>query len=116
MAETEFYPISGEGFGDITGSSPQHIIAVRMIVHSITSPRVRPVGTQFPRRLQYAGSFGLWYPSDADTNRAAENTVVWDRNAAWEDMYEYISGLDKWARYAFWNFPPGVAAGLWVVW
>lgn len=115
-SSTTFSLVSGEGSGDITGSTPQLIIAVRAAVISITSPRVRPSGTQSPRRLQYAGSFGLWYPADEEGNIPAGNTVVWSDHMQFEDQYLYIAPLDKYARYFFWILPPGVEAEFVVAW
>lgn len=116
MADTGWQAASGSGSYDITGSSVQQIVAVGSRVDSISSSRVRVLSSAFPRRLQYAGSFGLWVPESALTPYGAENGVVWQSAVNFEREYQYIVPLVKYARYVWWLLPPGISMHFRVLW
>jgi hypothetical protein len=116
MADTGWVDATGAGSLDITGSSIQQIVAVGARVDSITSPRVRTLSASFPRRLQYAGSYGLWVPESALTPYGGELAVIWQKTVDFEREYQYIAPLSKYGRYLWWLLPPGISMHFRVLW
>lgn len=116
MADTGWVSASGSGVYDIAGSVNLPIVALEYRVDSITSSRVRILSTDFPRRLQYAGSMGILYTTEDDGTYPSELMFEYSLNINWERQFEYILNLYKYGSHMFWLLPLGVSAHLKAYW
>lgn len=92
--------------------------AVISVVTSITSPRVRVLTSNYPRRLQYAGSLQL-LTDDNDLSNVTQNVPWLNLALNWEmEEHRFVAtGASIPASIAVaWTLPPGVDVSFKVYW
>lgn len=104
--------VSGEGSAQIDTGTVHQVTDILAQLGTVTSPRVRVLGTTSPKRVQFGGSYGLSLP---DTSM---DIVTYARHLAWEaeDIVTPVSDGDGYADRVWWRLPPGMELDLTAWW
>ncbi len=118
MPDSGWITATGDGRQLLNGGTPIQALWVKWEFTSITNPRVRRVGTDFPNRLQYAGSAQL-LTADLRYSGASDYAVAFDWVLNWEFAEYAIPTLQYGADsvdYIRWLLPLGVTVQFRVFW
>lgn len=110
---------TGEGHQDFNGGADVLVINVLAWVDSVTSTKIRVRGTDFPRRVLYAGS---WELSTGDSDPLGNPTIaaVVRHNVGFEyedvPVYYQINHPNSYVHRIGWKLQPGIQLELKVYW
>lgn len=99
---------TGEGHEDLfTGGPSEQVIQLTMSVTSVTSPKVRVLGSDSPRGLRYAGSYGLLQSGYISNCKH----IQFEKEIIQLTGYVAVSAQQLW-----WKLAPGVTVNFTVSW
>jgi hypothetical protein len=121
VPETGWISVSGSSSLVLSSGTQVGVYQFNLYVASINTPRVRIVDSATPRRLQYAGSYGL-YLSAGNPTLGTVQAVTWAKHVQFD--FEIAKGMDSigpnvetiQSTHAWWKFPPGMTCQLRVLW
>jgi hypothetical protein len=109
---------TGEGSQQLAAGAAEAVTSVVAWLQASTNPRVRIIGTAFPRRVMYAGSWQL-ASSETDPN-AASSICVHHSQPIWFEFQDtpvaYWNGSGNSSDRIMWKLAPGVTVKLKVWW
>lgn len=101
---------SGEG-NQALGS----VVLINDIAVKVTTigPLVRVIGTTLPRRLRFAGGYGIGYSTGDGTLSTTDLMVTWWHNIDWE-FQNFINDTDQitYSDTLLWRLKPGLVADI----
>lgn len=112
---TGWITASAEGSALIDSGTPHAITFVQYFVREITSPRVRTMGTIFPRRLQYAGSLLLTIAAP-DSSDIVRDFSIWQVAINLEGELIMLHPENQMADSIGWRLPTGIEVDVRVTW
>jgi len=101
---------NGEGEAAIAGGSYVEPLVVLLHIAACTNPKVRFLGSAFPRRVQYAGSIGLG-GDDNDETGTDRRDVAYLHPIQWEfDVFLVPPArlVGAFATHVLWRLPLGL--------
>lgn len=104
--------VSGEGSAQIDSGTVHQVTDIQARLGTVTSPRVRVIGSAQPKRVQYGGSYGV------SINDGTDNVVTYERHAGWdsEDFSLPTGDNDGYGDRLWWRLPPGIEWSLTAYW
>lgn len=104
--------VSGEGSAQIDSGTIHQVTDIYAVLGTVTSAKVRVLGSLSPKRIQYGGSYGL------SINGSDGDVVTYERHATWEveDFNTPTSDGDGYADSLWWRLPPGIEWSLTAFW
>lgn len=118
MASHVVIGATGEGHEFVSGGSPVTFSDVQWNIKSITSPRVRTIGSVEPIQQQYAGVVGLaqLYPAINGTSPDVY-IVIWTSHLNWDNGDDPMPSYGPYqGDTIFWKLPLGLTADLAAFW
>lgn len=118
MPESGWITATGDGRQLLNGGTAIDFLWAKYVFTSITNPRVRKVGVDFPRRLQFAGSV-QFLSHDVDPDGATIYIPAFDYVLNWEAAELAAPTLEYGANavnYIRWLLPAGVTVKFDVFW
>lgn len=111
MPSTGFLTCTLESSALIDAGATVTVLGIEAYIASVTSPKVRVLGTTFPKRVQFGGSYGLIYPS---THQPVNPTDVWiwSTSLRFESEYHNTSDPVLQAYRVGWKLPLGITVML----
>lgn len=110
MADTGWILASGEGEQIINGGVAVVPVALNAYIETVTSPRVRIIGTGDPKRVQFGGSCGFGGVV-TDNNGATVTTYGSTVPLEFERLYWWWPTKQATIAFAdrvWWKLPPGI--------
>jgi hypothetical protein len=110
VADTGWLLASGEGEQLIDSGVAHLVVSMNAYIETVNTPRVRIIGTNSPKRVQYGGSCGL---GGTVVNNNGDSIVVYGDPIPlqFEALYWFLPALTFTQAYAdrvWWKLPLGI--------
>lgn len=104
--------VSGEGSAQIDTGTIHQVTDIEAKLGTVTSTRVRLLGSVSPKRVQFGGSYGM------SINDGTDDVVTYERHLRWEteDFVLPVADNDGYGDSVWWRLPPGLSLSLTVYW
>lgn len=114
MASQVLTGLSGEGISSL-GGFIQPFTDIAVIVTAVTNPKVMVIGSTTPKRLRFAGGYGLAYTGGfTDLSFSGTSIEYWE-TLDWEAQDRFVPASVGGDSFT-WRFQTGVTVDVEIFW